>query len=62
MKYILRVVLLTVAFIIVVPFVIVYCLWDFKFDVVKQLYKDYLETVYWAYKPLKDRYNRPQSF
>ena len=62
MKYILRVLLLTVAFMIVVPFVAIYCLWDFNFSTVRQLYKDYLETVHWAYKPLKDRYNRPQTF
>lgn len=62
MKYILRVLLLSVAFIIVAPLVAIYGLWEFEFSHVRQLYKDYLETVYWAYKPLKDRYNRPQTF
>lgn len=62
MKYILRVLLLTVAFIIVAPLVAIYGLWEFKFDSLRQLYSDYLETVHWAYKPLKDRYNGPQRF
>ena len=55
MKYILRVLLLTAAFIIVAPFVAIYGLWEFKFDAVKQLYSDYLETVHWALKPLFNR-------
>jgi hypothetical protein len=55
MKYILRVLLLTAAFIIVAPFVAIYCLWEFEFSAVKQLYLDYLDTVHWAYKPLMDR-------
>lgn len=62
MKYILRVLLLSVAFIIVAPLVAIYGLWEFKFDAVRQLYSDYMETVHWAIKPLKDRYNRPQTF
>ena len=62
MKYILRVLLLTAAFIIVAPFVAIYCLWEFEVSAVKQLYLDYLDTVHWAYKPLLDRQKRPKTF
>ena len=62
MKYILRVLLLTGAFIIIVPFVALYCLWDFDFSAVKQLYWDYLETVKAAYSPLFKRKKKPTTF
>lgn len=62
MKYVLRVLLLTAVFIIVVPFIALYCLWEFDFSAVTQLYTDYLETVHQAYKPLLDRRKRVKTF
>lgn len=45
MKQLLIMLLLTVAFVIICPFVFIYCLWDFNFSTVRGLRRDYLETM-----------------
>lgn len=41
MKYLFKLVFLTLAFIIVLPFVLLYCLWDIKFDTLKMMWHDH---------------------
>lgn len=55
MKHILRMLLMIVAFIIIVPFMVGYCLWDFDFSPVRQLYRDFLETMGYPFRSLFKR-------
>jgi uncharacterized membrane protein YfhO len=52
MKHILRILLMVVAFIIIVPFMAIYCLWEFDFSPVRQLYRDFLETMGYPFRSL----------
>jgi uncharacterized membrane protein YfhO len=52
MKHILRMLLMIVAFIIIVPFMAIYCLWEFDFSPVRQLYRDFLETMGYPFRSL----------
>ena len=52
MKHILRILLMIVAFIIIVPFMAIYCLWEFDFSPVRQLYRDFLETMGYPFRSL----------
>lgn len=52
MKHILRILLMVVAFIIIVPFMAIYCLWEFDFSPVRQLYKDFVETMGYPFRAL----------
>lgn len=45
MKYLLSILVQTLAFVIVTPFVTIVCLWDLNFAPVRGLRRDYLETV-----------------
>lgn len=40
MKYLLRMLFITIAFIIVAPFVLLYCLWDLNFSMLKDMWND----------------------
>lgn len=42
MKYLLKMLLFTMAFLVIAPGAFLYCLWDFEFDALKQLYRDYM--------------------
>jgi hypothetical protein len=62
MKHILRMLLMVVAFIIIVPFMAIYCLWEFDFSPVRQLYRDFAETMGYPFRALfKKKKNRSSS-
>jgi hypothetical protein len=45
MKYLLKMLFFTIAFLVIAPGAVLYCLWDFDFSPVKQLYKDYMTDI-----------------
>lgn len=45
MKYLLSILIQTLAFVLAMPLVAIMCLWDFNFAPVRGLRRDYLETV-----------------
>jgi len=54
------------AFLVIMPFVTVYCLWDFDFQPVKTLKKDFnlviSDTIYRLFKVKTKYYGKPFSF